>query len=77
MPGFLFARELLRFLVDRVVGEMQEHVLQVPILWTFVFLGGKPHHPFLIAVDSQWVNPNEQNVNPQVVLQPIDQIRVS
>lgn len=63
-------------LVDCVVGEM--HVEIVDIGWSrcHVGLSSKPGDSLLVNVDSQGVQAIDEDVNSEIVLQIVDQVRL-
>ena len=79
MPDVVLGRrsvkyELFVFFVDGIVGEMLEVVAKILLVWRLVGLRREPGHTLLIDVDSQRVDPGQQNIYSQVELQRVDQI---
>lgn len=55
---------------------MKKHILEVSILGPFVLLSGEPDHAMLIAIDSERVNPYKEDIDSEIILESIYQIRV-
>ena len=62
--------------VDGVVCEVHVEVVEVGGVGGAVFAGGEAAEAFFVKEDSHRINPNKQNIYPQVKLQIIDQLQL-
>jgi hypothetical protein len=67
--------KVLRVLIDTEVGKM--HVSFFDILhFGIVLMGSKPGESFVEHVNSQRIVTGDKNINSQIILEPIDEMRV-
>lgn len=52
---------------------MDEFVIPV---FQVVFVGCKPHQSIFLHLDSQWIDTCHHNIDPEVILEFVDQVRV-
>jgi membrane-anchored glycerophosphoryl diester phosphodiesterase (GDPDase) len=70
---------LLKFtikLVDRVICQVHVQVVQVGVIWWLIFFSSESSYPLLMNVDPKRVDSIEQNVDPEVEFEVVDQVRL-
>jgi membrane-anchored glycerophosphoryl diester phosphodiesterase (GDPDase) len=70
---------LLKFtieLVDRVICQVHVQVVEVGVIWWLIFFCSKSCYPLLMNIDPKRVDPIEQNVDPEVEFEVVDQVRL-
>ena len=75
----IFVLVLLKFaveLIDRVIRKMHVQVVEVGVIWWLIFFSSKSSYPLLMNVCPQRIDPIEQNVDPEVEFEVIDQVRL-
>lgn len=61
--------------IDTEVGQVNEPFADVFVL-AGVLVSGKPDQPIFEQIDSQRVIAGDDHIDPQVVLQIVDQVRI-
>ena len=74
--GAVICFEVFTLFIDSVVGQVHAQVAQVAPNWRHVLLSGKPRQTLLENKHSQRGNSSNQDVNPQVKLQVVNQVRL-
>jgi membrane-anchored glycerophosphoryl diester phosphodiesterase (GDPDase) len=70
---------LLKFtieLVDRVIRQVHVQVVKVGVIWWLIFFSSESSYPLLMNVYPKRVDPIEQNVDPKVKFEVVDQVRL-
>ncbi len=67
--------KVLRMLVDTEVGQVHVSLLYVLYLGV-VLVRGEPRESFVQHVNPQWVVACDQHVDPEVVLEPVDEMGI-
>ena len=57
--------------IDRIVGEMHIHVIDILLAHSLVFFGGESHQSFVVDVDSEGVAACHQGIDPHVELEAL------
>jgi hypothetical protein len=55
---------------------MHEEVIEIPLAWLLVLARGEARKSILMQVNAQRIDAIDENVEPQVILQAIDEVRL-
>lgn len=68
--------ESICFFVNSVIGKVHAQVVEVAASWTLVLLCGKPGQALFVNETAQRVDSCDQNIDSQIELQAINEIRL-
>ena len=63
-------------LVNRVIRQVHVQVVEVGVIWWLIFFSSESSYPLFMNVDPKRVDPIEQNIDPKVEFEVVDQVRL-
>ena len=67
--GIFVEDKIIRFFIDTKISEMDKFLIDA---FGCILFGGKTNKAILINVNPQRVEAGDQDINPQIILVPID-----
>jgi membrane-anchored glycerophosphoryl diester phosphodiesterase (GDPDase) len=63
-------------LVNRVIRQVHVQVVEVGVIWWLIFFSSESCYPLLMNVDPKRVDSIEQDIDPKVEFEVVDQVRL-